>query len=73
MQAVGKYIVIEKPEKLNDYPFIIEPEMVMKAKVVNVSADISTPKMSQIIFQNGAQIAIKEEYFVPVENVLMYD
>ena len=73
MQSIGKYIRIEKPEILNKTPFILEPERVLVAKVLDVSPDVKVPQMNNVIFWRGRQIFTKCEYVISIENILMYN
>ena len=73
MQSIGKYIRIEKPEILNKTPFILEPERVLVAKVLDVSPDVKVPQMNNVIFWRGRQIFTKGEYVISIENILMYN
>lgn len=73
MQPLGQYIRISKPEVLNKSYFILEPERVQVAKVLDVSPDVKVPQMNNVIFWRGRQIFTKGEYVISIENILMYN
>jgi hypothetical protein len=74
MHPLGNHIQISAPEVLNESYLITERENVMKAKVLEISPDVSVPfKVGAfILFYTGRAINLRSTYFVELDKVVMW-
>ena len=74
MIPIGQHIKISKPPEQNKSFFILEKGAVMKAAVLEVSPDIEVPFVAgdEVNFYTNREIVLEDEYFMPLEMVLMY-
>jgi hypothetical protein len=75
MQPIGQHIKISSPEPVNKSQFIVEKERVQKARVADISFDVTVPfkKLDTVFFNTGKEIILDEEIFLNIEVIVGYE